>query len=148
MTEVLMTAALVLAGVCAIEAWVFVARHSRTEWWENAEGRYLMRSKVASALLFTMILVFQFVHPKLITRAALSVLVFGFIAYTLADLLILQSRAKRERAAERVAASAASTMAERDAIRNAARDVLRDEPRDEARDEVRDIARDKERDNR
>lgn len=99
MIEVLTYVALGLVALIALETWVFVARHSRVRWWENPEGRYLMRSKVALALLFTMTLVFQVVQPKPVTAVVISILLFGFTAYTLADLLILQTKAKRERKA-------------------------------------------------
>lgn len=101
MLQALLYVALSLLVVCALEAWVFVARHSRTRWWENPEGRYLMRSKAALAALFTMTLVFQVVEPKPMTAVLISILLFGFTAYTLADLLILQTKAKRERKAAR-----------------------------------------------
>lgn len=99
MLAVLTFVALALVTVVAIEAWVFVARHARTSWWVTHEGRYLMRSKVNLALLFTMTLVFQVVQPKPLTAVAISIVLFCFTAYTLADLLILQARAKRERKA-------------------------------------------------
>lgn len=97
MVAVLTFVALALVAVISLETWVFVARHARTHWWETGEGRYLMRSKVNLALLFTMTLVFQVVQPKPVTAAAISVLLFAFTAYTLADLLILQTKARRER---------------------------------------------------
>ena len=99
MLTALTVVALALIAVISIEAWVFVARHARTNWWELREGRYLMRSKVNLALLFTMTLVFQAVHPKPLTRVVISVVLFSFTAYTLADLLLIQSAAKRERKA-------------------------------------------------
>lgn len=97
MIQALTVVALILIGICAAEAWLFVARHARTHWWANGEGRYLMRSKIALALLFTMTLVFEWVRPQLLTRIVISDALFLFTAYTLADLLILQSKAKRER---------------------------------------------------
>lgn len=99
MLTVLTFAALALVGIVSLEAWIFVARHARTTWWGTPEGRYLMRSKVNLALLFTMTLVFQVVQPKPLTAVLISVLLFAFTAYTLADLLILQTKAKRERRA-------------------------------------------------
>ena len=99
MLAILTFAALTLVAVVAIEAWVFVARHARINWWDNPEGRYLMRSKVNLALLFTMTLVFQVVQPKPLTAVVISIALFSFTAYTLADLLILQTKAKRERKA-------------------------------------------------
>lgn len=97
MIAVLTAIALGLVALIAVEAWVFVARHAHTSWWVNREGRYLMKSKVGLALVFTMTLVFQVVQPKVETRLVASVLLFGWIAYTLGELLALQTIAKRER---------------------------------------------------
>lgn len=121
MLTTLTIVALVLVAVISIEAWIFVARHARTSWWDNPEGRYLMRSKVNLALLFTMTLVFQVVRPRPLTAVVISVVLFAFTAYTLADLLILQTKAKREGR-------------ERNRVRDSARDARRDPPRDAARD--------------
>lgn len=96
MIDALTFVALALVGLIAAEAWVFVGRHSRTRWWDTREGRYLMRSKVGLALLFTMTLVFQAVEPKIETRLIVSVLLFAWIAYSLGELLALQTIAKRE----------------------------------------------------
>jgi len=104
MLAVLTFVALALVAAISIEAWVFVARHARTSWWATHEGRYLMRSKVNLALLFTMTLVFQAVEPKPLTAVVISIVLFSFTAYTLADLLTLQARAKRERKAAALAA--------------------------------------------
>lgn len=103
MLAILTFVALSLVLVISIEAWVFVARHARTTWWDNREGRYLMRSKVNLALLFTMTLVFQVVHPRPLTAVVISIALFSFTAYVLADLLILQTQAKRERRREAAA---------------------------------------------
>lgn len=97
MITALTVVAFALVALIAVEAWVFVARHAHTAWWENREGRYLMKSKVGLALVFTMTLVFQAVQPKIETRLVASVLLFGWIAYTLGELLALQTIAKRER---------------------------------------------------
>lgn len=96
MIDALTFVALALIGLIAAETWAFVARHSKTKWWETREGRYLMKSKTALALTFTMTLVFQAVQPKVETRLIISVLLFAWIAYAFAELLVLQSLAKRE----------------------------------------------------
>jgi phosphatidylserine synthase len=95
--QVLVWIALAQILVAAILAWVFVARHSRTRFWETREGRYLMRSKIGVALLFTQSLVFQVVEPKILTRLVITILILGFICYSLGELLFLQTRAKHER---------------------------------------------------
>lgn len=103
MLPILTFVALALVLVISVEAWVFVARHARTTWWDNREGRYLMRSKVNLALLFTMTLVFQVAQPKPLTAVLISIGLFTFTAYVLADLLLLQTRAIRERKAAALA---------------------------------------------
>lgn len=95
MVPVLTYIALGLLVIMAIESWLFVALHSRTRWWMTGEGRYLMKSKTGMALLYTMTLVFQAVHPKIETRLVASVLLFAWIAYTLGELLELQNTARK-----------------------------------------------------
>ena len=97
MLEFVTVVAFVLVALIAVLAWVFVARHARTRWWASGEGRYLMKSKVAIALIFTMGLVFRAIDPEPMTRAVVAVLLYAWIAYTLAELLMLQTRARRER---------------------------------------------------
>lgn len=96
MVEFLTKIAVGEVAVCAVFAWVFVARHARVRWWELPEGRYMMRSKVGIALLFTMTLVFRVVHPKPETGLIISVLLFGWIAYSLGELLFIQHVARRD----------------------------------------------------
>lgn len=104
MLTALLYVALALCGLCAVLSWVFVARHARTEWTATHGGRYLMRSKVAMALLFTLTLVAQAVPIRPLTAVVLSILLFGWTAYVLFDLLHMQSVAIRQAKAERDAA--------------------------------------------
>jgi hypothetical protein len=88
---------LLLVGAMAAMAWVFVGRLAWTRWWESREGRYLMKSKTALALIFTMGLLFRVFEPSAEVRAVVASLLYTWIAYTLAELLVLQTRARRDR---------------------------------------------------
>jgi hypothetical protein len=79
-------------AACATLSWIFVARHAHTRWWGTLGGRYLMKSKTAFALLFSLWLFATAVPLRPMTSAVLAVLLFGWIAYVLVDLLLLQSR--------------------------------------------------------
>lgn len=84
--------ALILCGLCAVLAWVFVARHSRTAWQASHGGRYLMRSKIALALLFTFTTLGQVIPIRPLTGVVLTILLFGWTAYVLVDLLTMQAQ--------------------------------------------------------
>ena len=88
---------LLLVGAMAAMAWVFVARLAWSRWWETPEGRYLMKSKTALALIFSMGLLFRVFEPTEEVRVVVAALLYSWITYTLAELLVLQTRAKRER---------------------------------------------------
>ena len=96
--------ALGLCCLCAVLSWTFVARHSRTNWTSTPGGKWLMRSKIAMALLFTFTLLGQFVPMRPLTAAALAVLLFGWTAYALWDLVRMQNVELRRARAERDAA--------------------------------------------
>lgn len=88
---------LLLVMAMAGLAWVFVARLAWTRWWETGEGRYLMKSKTALALIFSMVLLFRVFDPSRLVVLVTAALLYSWITYTLAELLVLQTRAKRER---------------------------------------------------
>ena len=95
LVPVLAVLAMGLLAVCAVFSWAFVIRHARTRR-TTAEGRYLMRSKVAMGLLFTFTFLGQLVPISITVALWLSVALFGWTAYQLGDLLRLQTRALRE----------------------------------------------------
>lgn len=101
MTDILTKYVLLLTGVMAALAWVFVGRHAYTRWWETPTGRYLMKSKTALALIFTMSLLFRVFEPSREAMLGTAAVLYTWIAYTLAELLVLQSRAMRERKTNR-----------------------------------------------
>lgn len=96
MVEFLTQYVMLLVGVMAALAWVFVGRLAWTRWWETAEGRYLMKSKTALALIFTMGLLFRVFEPTDEVKVIVAALLYSWITYTLAELLVLQTRARRE----------------------------------------------------
>jgi len=118
-------AALVLCGACAVLSWAFVVRHARINWRATPEGRYLMWSKLAMALLFTFTLLGQVLPVSLMVGAVLSVVLFGGTAVVLADLLVLQARAIEE---ARVARSRRAEQERLTAARVALLRDLGDEP--------------------
>lgn len=101
MLNALFVVALVLCGANAVMAWIFVARHARTSWQRSHGGRYLMRSKIAMALLFTFTLLAQIIPIRPLTAVSLTILLFGWTAYVLADLLSMQSGELRRARLER-----------------------------------------------
>lgn len=122
--------ALVLLAACALLSWAFVIRHARTSWWTTPGGRYLMKSKTAFALLFSLTLMAQLVPMLPLTRVVLSVAMFGWIAYVLIDLLLMQSKELQVARDEK--------QGNRDIARDINRDIRRDGPRDIARDAAHD----------
>ena len=88
---------LLVVGAMAAMAWVFVGRLAWTRWWEDPAGRYLMKSKTALALIFTMTLLFRVFEPSLEVKLVTAAVLYTWIAYTLAELLVLQSRSRRTR---------------------------------------------------
>jgi hypothetical protein len=101
MLNALVVVALCLCGLCALLSWVFVARHARTAWQASHGGRYLMRSKIALALLFTFTLLGQIIPIRPLTGVVLSILLFAWTAYVLVDLLSMQAQEIRRAKAER-----------------------------------------------
>lgn len=124
----LSVAFVVLLGVCALLSWTFVIRHARTAWWASHGGRYLMKSKTALAMLFSLWIFSQVVPLRPLTASALAVVLFSWIAYVLVDLLSMQNREIKAARAERWITGP------RDLARDADRDLRRDGPRDIARD--------------
>jgi hypothetical protein len=96
MTAVLVVAAEVLLVACALLGWLFVILYSRVRWYVTPEGRHLMKFTTALALTFSLSVLFQLIHPTLPTRAVLSVVLFGWIAWELGNRVRLHLRAKRE----------------------------------------------------
>ena len=94
--QILAWVAFSLLALNAVLGWVFVARFSRVEWWVTPEGRHLMKFTAALALTFTLSLLFAIVDPKILTRLLLTIGLFGWIAWELANRIRLQVSAKRE----------------------------------------------------
>jgi hypothetical protein len=94
--QVLAWVAFALLALNAVLGWVFVARFSRVAWYATPEGRHLMKFTAALALTFTLSLLFAIVDPKILTRLLLTIGLFGWIAYELANRIRLQVNAKRE----------------------------------------------------
>lgn len=82
--------------LCAVLAWLFVALYSRVRWWATAEGRHLMKFTIAFALVLSLSVLDYAVHMKLITKAFLSIALFGWISWELAVRSWLHLQAVRE----------------------------------------------------
>ena len=140
MLHALFALAYALLIACAVLGWLFVILYSRVRWYATAEGRHLMKFTTALALTFSLTLLFAVLDPKPEVRAVLSIGLFGWIAWELANRSRLHLKARREARNEANQVAAAVLAADRDTLRNNARDVLRDGPRDEARDLAHDEA--------
>jgi hypothetical protein len=95
----MLTAATILAevlmGACAVFGWVFVVLYSRVYWKVTPEGRHLMKFTIALSLVFSLSTLFQFTDPGMWARVGLSIALFGWVAFELANrtrLLILAQR--------------------------------------------------------
>jgi len=99
--HVLYVVALALLTACAVFGWLFVALYSRVRWYATPEGRHLMKFTTALALTFSLVLLFQAVKPKPLTSLALSIALYGWIAWELANRVRLHLKAKREARAAR-----------------------------------------------
>lgn len=86
-----------LVALCAVLAWVFAFRYSRVNWYSTPEGRQLMQTNVLLALLFSLTLLFQALHPKPPVGITLSIALFGWAAYLLGNWIRLQRNAQRDR---------------------------------------------------
>jgi len=80
----------------AVLAWLFVLLYARVQWWATREGRHLMRFTVAFALMLSATLLFTLVQPKPITQLVLSIALFGWISWELANRSWLHLQAVRE----------------------------------------------------
>lgn len=96
MLHVLTVTAYALLIACAAFAWLFVILYSKVRWYATPEGRHLMKFTVALALVFSLSLLFRIADPKPLTRVSLSCVLFGWIAWELANRTRLHLRAKRE----------------------------------------------------
>jgi hypothetical protein len=96
----LLTAATILAevlmGAVAVLGWLFVILYSRVRWYATPEGRHLMKFTTGLALTFSLSLLFQFTDPGRWTRVVLSITLFGWLAFELANRTRLHLRAQRE----------------------------------------------------
>ena len=96
LVQILAWTAFALLALNAILSWAFVVRFSRVAWWATPEGRHLMKFTAALALTFTLSLLFAVVDPKILTRLLLTIGLFAWIAFELANRIRLQGVAKRE----------------------------------------------------
>ena len=86
----------VLMGACAVLGWLFVILYSQVRWYVTPEGRHLMKFTTGLALTFSLSLLFQFADPGQLTRVVLSIALFGWLAFELANRTRLHLRARRE----------------------------------------------------
>lgn len=94
--EVLTVLALAQLTLCAVLAWMFVILYCRVAWWTTREGRHLMRFTIAFALMLSATLLFTVVPVKPITQLILSVALFGWVSWELANRSWLHLQAVRE----------------------------------------------------
>jgi len=96
MVDALYAVAYAALIACAVLGWLFVVLYSRVRWYATPEGRHLMKFTTALALTFSLSLLFAVLKPKPEVRAVLSIALFGWIAWELANRSRLHLRAKRE----------------------------------------------------
>lgn len=82
--------------LCAVLAWLFVILYCRVQWWATREGRHLMRFTIAFALMLSATLMFTVVPVKPITQLILSIALFGWVSWELANRSWLHLQAVRE----------------------------------------------------
>jgi len=88
--------AVALLVACSVLGWTFVILYSRVRWYSSQVGRHLMRFTIELSLTFSLTLLNYAIHLRPMTRAVLSVALFGLIAWDLGTRIRLHLAARRE----------------------------------------------------
>lgn len=96
----LILAGLFMAALCAVEAWVFVARYSRRQWRASPSGIHLMRTTRLIALMLTTTVVFALTQVGAVAQAIAWLVMFTWFAAELYHRNALLTEALRADKAE------------------------------------------------